>query len=413
MAVSCEYKGMVHGAVHKEAVMAHDDDAAVELRQVFLQDFEGGDVKVVGRLIEDEEIGLGHQYHGQVEPAALATTQFGNELLLVLGREQEVTEPCHGCVVVLLVKVDILSHVAHGINHTFSLVKVHPFLAVVGKFHCFANLKVSAVGLDNVEQQFDECGLAHAVVAHDTQFLVTGECVVEIVKYHLVAEALIDMVGGKDLFTDIGALDVQLHFAIVTSLLCTLLQVIEGIDAVLCLMGSGLWLAAHPVQFGTQQVACSLHLDVLRFNTLGTFLQVVIVVAAIGEDAVLVHLQDAVADVVQEIAVVGHHQQGHTAALQVVLQPLDHVDVEVVGRLVENKHLRLVNQESCQGDALHLATAQLFDGLVIVCNLELSKNLLEAFLIVPCRVGVHRLDSRCHGIAVTGTKGLLIVMDGG
>ena len=80
------------------------------------------------------------------------------------------------------------------------------------------------------------------------------------------------MVGGKNLFTDIGALDVQLHFAIVTSLLGSLLQVIEGIDAVLRFVGTCLRLAAHPVQFGTQQVAGSFYLDVLGLYALGALL---------------------------------------------------------------------------------------------------------------------------------------------
>ena len=125
----------------------------------------------------------------------------------------------------------------------------------------------------------------------------------------------------------------------------------------------------------------------------------------------LVHLQDAVADVVQEIAVVSHHQQGHSATLQVVFQPLDHVDVKVVGRLIENEHLRLVNQEPSQGDTFHLTATQLFDRLIVVGDFELGKNLLEALLVVPCRVGIHRLDCGCHGIAVARAKGLLIVMD--
>ena len=57
---------MVHGAVHEESVVTHDDDTAVELRQVLLENLQRGDVQVVGRLIEDEEVGLGHQHHGQI-----------------------------------------------------------------------------------------------------------------------------------------------------------------------------------------------------------------------------------------------------------------------------------------------------------------------------------------------------------
>ena len=76
-------------------------------------------------------------------------------------------EPCHGRVVMLLIKVDVFSHITHGINHTLSLVKLHSLLAIVGKFHRLANLKITAVGLDDIEQQLDERGLSHTVVAND------------------------------------------------------------------------------------------------------------------------------------------------------------------------------------------------------------------------------------------------------
>ena len=321
-------------------------------------------------------------------------------------------QPCHGRVVVLLVKVDVLGHVTDGVNHPLALVKFHSFLTVVGKFHGFADLKITAVGLDNVEQQLDECGLTHTVITHDAQLLVAGKRVVEIVENHLVAITLADVVGCENLLADVSTLDVQFNLTVVAPLLGSFLQVIESVDAVLCLVGTGLGLASHPVQLGAQQVAGPFHLGILCLNAFGSFLQVVIIVAVVGEDAVLVHLEDAVADVVQEIAVMGHHQQGHTATLQVVLQPLDHVDVEVVGRLVENEHLGVVDEQSCQGNALHLTTAQLLDWLIIVSYLELCENLLKALLIVPCGIGVHCLDSGCHGVTVTCAQGLLIGMDG-
>ena len=40
----------------------------------------------------------------------------------------------------------------------------------------------------------------------------------------------------------------------------------------------------------------------------------------------------------------GNHQQGYLTALQVVFQPLNHVNVEMVGRLIKNEHLWLINE---------------------------------------------------------------------
>ena len=54
-----------------------------------------------------------------------------------------------------------------------------------------------------------------------------------------------------------------------------------------------------------------------------------------------------------------HHQDGHRRTAQHVLQPFNHFQVEVVGRLVEDEQVRLSCQHSRQGDALDLSTAQL------------------------------------------------------
>lgn len=49
---------MVDGAVEEEAVVAHDYHAAAELCDVVFQNAESRDVEVVGRLVEDEEVGV-------------------------------------------------------------------------------------------------------------------------------------------------------------------------------------------------------------------------------------------------------------------------------------------------------------------------------------------------------------------
>ena len=56
------------------------------------------------------------------------------------------------------------------------------------------------------------------------------------------------------------------------------------------------------------------------------------------------YLHRAVGHVVEETAVVAHHQQGAAAALEVVLEPFDGLDVEVVGRLVEQQQPGLAQQ---------------------------------------------------------------------
>ena len=58
-------------------------------------------------------------------------------------------------------------------------------------------------------------------------------------------------------------------------------------------------------------------------------------------------LQDAPAGGVDEVAVVGNHQQGTGVLLQPLLQPQGRVQVQVIGRLVQQQHIR--GRHQCPG----------------------------------------------------------------
>ena len=189
-----------------------------------------------------------------------------------------------------------------------------------------------------------------------------------------------------------------------------LTQVVERIDAVLRLVGTCLRLAPHPLQFGSQQVAGFVDSRILGVDALGTLFKIIIVIATVAVDARLVEFQYFGAYLVEEIAVVRHHQYGHVAPGQVVLEPLYHVDVEVIGRLVEHQELWLIDQYLGQCHPFYLSTRELRHRLVDVVDFELRQNLLEAILIVPGSCVVHCLDCSGHQLIAAMLYGLLIVL---
>ena len=64
------------------------------------------------------------------------------------------------------------------------------------------------------------------------------------------------------------------------------------------------------------------------------------------------HFHGAVGTVVQETAVVrDQHERAGKTPLQVIFQPLDGFDVQVVGRLVEQQHVGMAEQDLRQFDA--------------------------------------------------------------
>ena len=78
----------------------------------------------------------------------------------------------------------------------------------------------------------------------------------------------------------------------------------------------------------------------------------------LGEEAV-VELRDAVDDGVDEVAVVAdqHHRAGVFG--QEPLQPFDRCQVEMVGRLVEQEHVGVLEEQPGERDAHHPAAAEL------------------------------------------------------
>ena len=57
------------------AIVRHQHERARVLGEVALQPLDGGQIEVVGRLVEQQQVRLAHQHLGQLEPAALAARQ--------------------------------------------------------------------------------------------------------------------------------------------------------------------------------------------------------------------------------------------------------------------------------------------------------------------------------------------------
>ena len=82
------------------------------------------------------------------------------------------------------------------------------------------------------------------------------------------------------------------------------------------------------------------------------------VVAGERDPPAAVQLQDPLRDVVEEVAVVGDRDDGARVLLEEALQPLDRLGVEVVGRLVEQEQVGVLEQQPAERHAALLAAGQ-------------------------------------------------------
>ena len=110
------------------------------------------------------------------------------------------------------------------------------------------------------------------------------------------------------------------------------------------------------------------------------------VVALVRDAAAAVELEDPAGHVVEEVAVVGDRDDGALVVVQVALEPRDRLGVEVVGGLVEQQQVGLLEEQPAERDAAALAAGE--RGHVGVAGRQAQRvhRLVDALVEAP-RVG--------------------------
>ena len=147
----------------------------------------------------------------------------------------------------------------------------------------------------------------------------------------------------------------------------------------------------HPFEFAAEEVADFVGLGVVVGDAFGAFFQVVRVVALIDIDLAVVEFHHDVADAVEEVTVVGDHEEGAARTFQVVLEVFDGVDVEVVGRLVEDQEIGLGGEDLGDGHAFDFAAGE-GAHLRLGVEAELREDADDAVFVVELPLGVEMLQ---------------------
>jgi hypothetical protein len=131
--------------------------------------------------------------------------------------------------------------------------------------------------------------------------------------------------------------------------------------------------------------------------------QVVVVVARPTRDAATVDFDDARRERAQEAAIVGDEHDAAGKIEQQFLEPVDRLDVEMVGRLVEQQHIRIEHERTRkQHAALH--TTGLRGERGIFRQVEPRQHVRDAALDVPSVFGVDARCTRASASALPGTS---------
>ena len=351
--------------------MADQHDGAGEVLQGVLEHVHRVDVQVVGGLVQAQERFGGHEHLCQGQTRLLASGEDANLLLdgIIVAKQEGAQQAAllrHGPLG--SDGVDLLQD-GVGLGHALECV-----LGVVGHAHVGAQVAGAGGGRLQAGEEFHERGLAGAVGADECHVLAAVELEVDVAVDVLVAVGLGYALQAHDHVAGarrIGELKVDVLVALGQDdeLLFDLLDLA---DALLRLGGLGGLVA--------ELVDKDLHVgDVaLLGGTLGAhllqvvlaLLEVAAVVAGVGGHATVLEGGDVVDAGVHEGAVVADDEDGAVVAGDKTAQPLDALEVQVVGGLVQKQQVGVAQEELGERDAHLPAARELGAGALKVGDFE-------------------------------------------
>ena len=177
--------------------MANQDERAVIAAVLWIhrkgcfQAFCAGNIQVVGRLIQDDQVVGGADDASNHHATTLAAGEIANAFLLLRTREQE----CAGQIARLLFtgaesafigsdhSLQVLPHGEHGVNVLLRLPEV-------AHLDLRAHLEFAGIRLQIAKQCAHQCGLAGAVRANNSDTVERLDCKVQLIEEDLVTVTL-------------------------------------------------------------------------------------------------------------------------------------------------------------------------------------------------------------------------------
>ena len=340
--------------------MAHHDQRARPVVAEVLELAQGVQVQVVRGLVEQQHVRSLRQGQQELEPAPLPTRQQADRRPLCVAVEPE------GLHQRGVGPVGVAVTPRHGVTHPLVRVQLAAGLVVVAESDRRADLDAPGGGGQPPRDDVEQRRLAGAVRTHDAQALPVVQQQLDVAEQlPAVAVAVTDVAQLDHPVAQPGCAGVQWE---VPGTCCRRRPTIDdrprGLQSGLGLRGARRGTTTQPGELGAGQVPTAvLGLRRVLLPTAAT-LEVGAVAALVDVAVTAVELEHPSGDAIQEVAVVGDQDQAAAVLGEAVLEPGDRVDVQVVGRLVQDEQVGLGHQRPGQRDPLGLSAREAFDGLV-------------------------------------------------
>jgi hypothetical protein len=336
-------------------VVRHQQQRALVVGERADQHLLGGEVEVVGGLVEHEEVGrvVEHARHHQAhllaageQPAAL-----GGVVAREAERRGERAQRADR-----RVRERLLERLP---DRLVAVEQLHRVLREVALHHGAAHGHAARVGRRDAGDELQERRLARAVRAHHAPALAAPDQQIEAAEDRPLAPRLVHAREPQHVLARARrGSELELD-ALALLRRGDLLDLLDLLHARLHLRGvarPGLEARDERLLLGEHRLLARILRLLLALGERALAL-VEVVVPGIGDQVAAVDLEDLADHAVQELAVVrGHHQRALERA-QPVLEPQDRLEVEVVGGLIEQQRVRLHDQDPREPDA-HLPAAR-------------------------------------------------------
>ena len=238
---------------------------------------------------------------------------------------------------------------------------VSQFVAVLvheGHLHRLADLDFARIGFFASGDHFEERRFTRAVGPDDAHDSAGRHLKAQVVDQHAVAKGLGDVHKLNHFLAQaIGHGDKD-FVGLVALLVFKVAQFFKAGQTRFALGLAGLGVLARPFQLFLQGLGARFLAFLFGLQARLLLAQPVAVIAFVGNARATVQLQNPFGGVIQEVAVMGNSHHGAGVALQKLLQPVHRFGVQVVGRLVEQQHVGLGQQQTAQGHAALFTTRQ-------------------------------------------------------
>ena len=343
--------------IQQVTVVSHQHQRAGELHQAVFQDFQRRDVKIVGRFVEQQNVGRLQHQPGNHHAGLLPAGEAAHRNVKLLGAEHKTGGPSGDVDGAFAEYDDVMRR--QGFAQGDRWVQLRAVLIEVDHADVVGALEFPGIRFGLARDQAQQSGLAAAVRTQQAQARARGKHEREIAEQRFPAQRLGDPDAlHQALGPPVGGAEIDLRAARLSAR-GDIAQVGDhapgAIDARFRFRGTGLGTAPQPFDLAPDFVFERLLILGLRVLELVLPDEELAVVAVHAEEPLRidpVDLHHAGGDVLQKIAVVADDQRGERRPGEHLFQPQDPLQIQMIGGLVHDQQFGVLQQFERDCEAL-------------------------------------------------------------